>query len=143
MAIKDLWKQNRIKLSKILLCVLAVETSILLSIGMYGLVKDNSLIIPSLIIFLVAYVIGGLKSIISKTNLQKQTKSFKKKMITGVIIFIFCIMFSSFRKKILGAYFLGQQITTLTIWFLIGVVLENIVVLIVLLRKEKSLKSVK
>lgn len=138
MAIKDLWKQNRVKLSKILLWLLSIEASILLSIGIYNLIKDNSVIIASLIIFLVAYFIGGLKDIIFKTNLQKQAGSFKKKIVTGAMIFVFCILFSVFRKKILGMYFLEHQITILTIWFLIGVVLENIIVLIVLLRKEKA-----
>lgn len=141
MTIKSLIKKRDVlktdKFKVFLLYLFTVESIILLAIGIYYLVKDNSIIMPAVIIFVIAYLIGAIRSIISKRNLQKQTKSIKKKIIIGVLMFVACMALSFFREQILGSYFIGQQITTLTIWFLIGVVLENVVVLIIFLRKEK------
>lgn len=143
MALNGLMKQNIETMRKIKLYFLIAEEIVLLSIGIYNLINDNSIIIPSFVLFIIAYSISLLKSRIFKTDLQKETKTFKKKMIIGIITYLSCIVVSVLRKNILGKYFIGQQIIIVTIWFLIGVVTGNIIALILPLIRTKTKMTIK
>ena len=142
MAINALMKQNTEKINKIKLCLFSVEGSILFPVGVYYLIRDNSLIIPALVIFVIAYGFFSIQAVISKKvskkELQKETKTYNKKIAIGIIISLCSLIFSALRKKILGKYYIGQQITILTFWFIIGIVLANVVVAIIRFRKAKQ-----
>jgi hypothetical protein len=141
MPINDLLKHNIEKINRIKIYIFSVEGSILLPTGIYYLIRDNSLIIPSLIIFIVAYTFVSIKTIIfkkvSQKELQEETKTFKKNIIILIIISLCSLILSALRKEIIGKYFIGQHIMILTFWFIIGIVLANVVVAIILLIKMK------
>lgn len=122
-------RYNTEKINKIMLYLFIIEETILLLAGVYNLVKDTSIIIPSLVILIIAYFISLLKTKITRINELKETRTFKKKIIIWIMIVLFSMILSMLRKRILEKYFIGQQITVLVIWFLIGIVTENIIVL--------------
>jgi hypothetical protein len=65
--------------------------------------------------------------LLSHKELQKETKTFKKNIIILIIISLCSLILSALRKEILGKSF----------WFIIDIVLANVVVAIILLRKIK------
>ena len=134
-------KHNTETIKKIMLYLFTIEAAILLSAGVYNLVKDNSIILPSLVILIAGCFISLLKTKITKLDAQKEPGAFKKRIVIWIIVFGFSMMLAALRKRILEKYFIGQQITVLVIWFLTGVVIGNIIVLIIQQRKVKQMAS--
>ena len=103
MAINALMKQNTEKINKIKLCLFSVEVSILLPVGINYLIRDNSIIIPALVIFVIAYGFFSIQVLISKKvskkELQKETKTFKKKIVIGIVISLCSLIFSAIAKR--------------------------------------------
>ena len=129
-------KQTSEKRIKLKLYIHIIGDILILSLGIYYLIKNNNLIIYSFIILIIGFFIGLLKSRISKIEIQKDAKTYIRKIdIVGIIILFLCIVISIFRKKLLAKYFVGQQITVLIIWFIFGMVVGKIIMLKKLLIK--------
>jgi hypothetical protein len=135
-------KPNIETTTKIKLYFFIVEEIILLSIGIYYLVNNDGIIIFSFIILITGILISLLKNKISKVELQKGKNTYTgKRFVYRIIIYLFFIIVSMLRKKILAKYFIGQQMIILTIWFITGVLIGNIIAHGILLTKIKTKKT--
>lgn len=118
-----------LKISKIFLGIFVIELTGLLSFGIYHLAKNQNLLLPAFIIFVIAYIIGVARTIFSRKNARHKKKSISRRFVVGLIMLILGFGLSFLRKKILGEYFAQSQVNLLTIWFIIGMILENVIVL--------------